>query len=108
MISAILLQVTNTATTVADTANRVAQNLPVVAAPPTESSISVWDMVQKGGPLMWPLALMTVIAVYIFIERFLVIRRASRVEQNFLNNIRDSIYSGRIDSAVEYCRRSYT
>jgi biopolymer transport protein ExbB len=108
MISAILLQVMNTATTVADTANRVVQSLPVVAAPPTESSISVWDMVQKGGPLMWPLALMTVIAVYIFIERFLVIRKASRVEQNFLNNIRDSIYSGRIDSAVEYCRRSYT
>jgi len=108
MITAILLQVTNTATTVVDSANRVAQNLPVVAAPPAVTSISVWDMVLKGGPLMWPLALMTVIDVYIFIERFLVIRKASRVEEHFLNNIRDSIYSGRIESAVEYCRRSHT
>jgi len=107
MISAILLQVTNTATTVVDSANRVAQNLPVVAAPPAVTSISVWDMVLKGGPLMWPLALMTVIAVYIFIERFLVIRKASKVEEHFLNNIRDSIYSGRIEAAVEYCRRSH-
>jgi biopolymer transport protein ExbB len=108
MISAILLQVTNAATTVADSANRVTQNLPVVTVPPVSSSISVWDMVLKGGPLMWPLALMTLIAVYVFIERFLVIRNASKVEQNFLNNIRDSIYSGRIESAVEYCRRSTT
>jgi biopolymer transport protein ExbB len=108
MITAILLQVTNAATTVADSANRVIQNLPVVTAPPASSSISVWDMVLKGGPLMWPLALMTLIAVYIFIERFLVIRNASKVEQNFLNNIRDSIYSGRIESASEYCRRSTT
>ena len=59
MITAILLQVTNTATTVVDSANRVAQNLPVVAAPPASTSISVWDMVLKGGPLMWPLGLMT-------------------------------------------------
>ena len=108
MITAILLQVTNTATTVVDSANRVAQNLPVVAAPPAVTSISVWDMVLKGGPLMWPLALMTVIAVYIFIERFLVIRKASKVEEHFLNNILDSIYSGRIEAAVEYCRRSHT
>jgi len=57
---------------------------------------------------MWPLALLTIIAVYIFIERFLVIRKASKVEAHFLNNIRDCIYSGRIDSAIEYCRRSIT
>ena len=108
MISAILLQVTNNANTVVDTTKQVTQSLPVVTALPTESSISVWDMVLKGGPLMWPLGLLTIIAVYIFIERYLVIRKASKIEDNFLNNIRDSIYSGRIDAAVEYCRRSIT
>ena len=108
MISAILLQVTNNANTVVDTTKQVTQSLPVVTALPTESSISVWDMVLKGGPLMWPLGLLTIIAVYIFIERYLVIRKASKTEDNFLNNIRDSIYSGRVDSAVEYCRRSVT
>jgi biopolymer transport protein ExbB len=108
MISAILLQVMNNANTVVDTTKQAVQSVPVVAALPTESSISVWDMVLKGGPLMWPLGLLTIIAVYIFIERYLVIRKASKTEDNFLNNIRDSIYSGRIDSAVEYCRRSIT
>lgn len=108
MISAILLQVMNNANTVVDSTQQSIQSLPVVSSLPTESSISVWDMVLKGGPLMWPLGLLTIIAVYIFIERFLVIRKASKIEDNFLNNIRDSIYSGRIDSAVEYCRRSIT
>ena len=108
MISAILLQVMNNANTVVDTTKQAVQSLPVVATLPTESSISVWDMVLKGGPLMWPLGLLTIIAVYIFIERYLVIRKASKTEDNFLNNIRDSIYSGRVDSAVEYCRRSIT
>jgi len=108
MITAILLQVMNNATTVADSTKQITQSLPVVTALPTESSISLWDMVLKGGPLMWPLALLTIIAVYIFIERFLVIRKASKVEAHFLNNIRDCIYSGRIDSAIEYCRRSIT
>ena len=108
MITAILLQVMNNTTTVADSTKQITQSLPVVTALPTESSISIWDMVLKGGPLMWPLALLTIIAVYIFIERYLVIRKASRVEAHFLSNIRDCIYTGRIDSAIEYCRRSIT
>jgi biopolymer transport protein ExbB len=108
MITAILLQVMNNATTVADSTKQITQSLPVVTAIPTESSISLWDMVLKGGPLMWPLALLTIIAVYIFIERYLVIRKASKVEEHFLSNIRDCIYTGRIDSAIEYCRRSIT
>ncbi len=108
MLFTILLQVLNNTDTVANSAKQVTQSLPVVAQAPTESSISVLDLVSKGGPLMWPLALLTIIAVYVFIERYLVIRKASKVESNFLNNIRDNIYSGRIDAAIEQCKRSTT
>jgi biopolymer transport protein ExbB len=108
MLYSILLQVLNNPATVADSTKQVTQTLPVASTQPTESAISVLDLVSKGGPLMWPLALLLVIAVYIFIERYLLIRKASKVESNFLNNIRDSIYSGRIDAAIEQCRRSTT
>ena len=106
MLNTILLQVLNNPATVADSAKQVTQSLPIVPQAPTESAISVLDLVMKGGPLMWPLALLTIIAVYVFIERYLLIRKASKVEAHFLNNIRDSIYSGRIDAAIEQCRRS--
>lgn len=108
MLYSILLQVLNNPATVADSTKQVTQTLPVASSQPTESAISVLDLVLKGGPLMWPLALLLIIAVYVFIERYLLIRKASKVESNFLNNIRDSIYSGRIDAAIEQCRRSTT
>lgn len=57
---------------------------------------------------MIPLALMSVIAVYIFTERYIVINRASRDEHNFMNNIRDFIHNGRIDSALSLCKNNRT
>jgi biopolymer transport protein ExbB len=101
-----LLQVLNNPASVADTVKQVTQTLPVVPHQPSESAISVLDLVLKGGPLMWPLALLTILAVYVFIERYLLIRKASKTEAHFLDNIRDFIYSGRIEAAVEQCRRS--
>lgn len=57
---------------------------------------------------MLPIALMSVIAIYIFIERYIVINRASRDEHNFMNNIRDFIHNGRIDSALSLCKNNHT
>lgn len=57
---------------------------------------------------MIPIALMSVIAVYIFVERYIVINKASREEHNFMNNIRDFIHSGRIDSALSLCKNNQT
>ncbi len=52
------------------------------------------------------LAIFSVIAIYIFIERFLAINRSSKEEKNFMNNIRDFIHEGRIDSAVTLCKNN--
>lgn len=67
-------------------------------------SLSVWELAQKGGWIMAVLGVFSIIAVYIFIERFLSINRASREDANFMNNIRDFIHSGRIDAAMALCR----
>ena len=105
MISAILLQANQAANVVADTLNRAVSQLPVLT-PPSEVSFSILDLVQKGGWIMLPIGLLSVITVYIFIERYVVVKRASRQDANFMNNIRDFIYQGRIDSALAFCKNS--
>ena len=55
---------------------------------------------------MLPLAIFSVIAVYIFVERFIAINRATKEETNFMNNIRDFIHDGRLDSALSLCKNN--
>lgn len=75
-------------------------------AMPAEITLSVYDMAVKGGWIMVVLAVLSIIAVYIFIERYIVIRKASREEKNFMNNIRDFMHNGRLDSALALCRNN--
>jgi len=67
--------------------------------------LSLWELTLKGGWLMLPIILLSFI--YIFIERFIVIDRASKDDRNFMNNIRDFVHNGRLDSANALCK-SYT
>src|SRR5437868_5981838 len=60
---------------------------------------SLWDVLIKGGVLMIPLAILFVAAVFFFIERLIAIRRASRIEDNFMSIIRDHIISGNVAAA---------
>jgi biopolymer transport protein ExbB len=60
---------------------------------------NLWDILLKGGPLMIPLALLLVIAIFFFIERFMAINKASKVDENFMNIIRDHIVSGNVTAA---------
>ncbi len=69
-----------------------------------EISMTVYELVLKGGWIMAILGLLSVIAVYIFIERFFTINKASREDKNFMNNIRDFIKSGRVESALAMCK----
>jgi biopolymer transport protein ExbB len=71
---------------------------------PTEISISIYELVLKGGWIMAILGVFSIIAVYIFIERYLTINRASREDRNFMNNIKDFIKGGKVDSALALCK----
>jgi len=73
---------------------------------PSEISLSVYDLALKGGWIMAILGVLSIIAVYIFIERFLTIKKASQDDKHFMNNIRDFIHSGRLDSALALCRNN--
>lgn len=69
-----------------------------------ELTLSFWELAIKGGWIMIPIALLSVIAVYIFIERFYAIKKAQEIDRNFMDNIKDSIHEGDLNSAVKLCR----
>jgi biopolymer transport protein ExbB len=73
---------------------------------PTEVKFSILELAFKGGWVMLPIVIFSLIAIYIFIERFIVIRKASQEEQNFMNNIRDFMHDGRVESALTLARNT--
>ena len=75
---------------------------------PTEAEINVIDLAFKGGWIMVVLLLLSLMAGYIFIQRLLVIRRAGKEDQNFMNRIKDYIHEGKVDSALNLCRSTNT
>lgn len=71
-------------------------------------SLSVIDLIIKGGWIMALLGILSLVTIYIFINRYLAITRSSREDKNFMNMIRDHIYDGKIESALELCKREDT
>lgn len=78
------------------------------AAQPVQEqlSFSLIDMAAKGGWLMLVLAVLSVIAIYIFGERLFAIGKASRIDRNFIKDVNDYLLSGKVRSAKALCSRS--
>ena len=70
-----------------------------------EQTFSLIDMAVKGGWLMLVLLLLSVIAIYIFGSTWWMIRKASSINKNFMNDIHDLIHEGKIKSAIALCQR---
>ncbi|MBQ6583764.1 MAG: MotA/TolQ/ExbB proton channel family protein [Alistipes sp.] len=71
--------------------------------------MSLWQLFNSGGWLMWVLLALGGVTVFIFVERFLAIRKASKgMNMGFMNRIRDAISDGNIRAAIDMCRRSDT
>lgn len=69
-----------------------------------ELKMSYWELGLKGGWVMVPIVILSVVAVYIFFERFFAINRASEIDTNFMNRIRDYILDGKVDNALTLCQ----
>ena len=69
-------------------------------------SIGFWDLFLGGGWLMWVLVALAGLMIFIFVERFLAIRKATTIDNNFMNRIRDYILEGNIAAATDLCRRT--
>ena len=89
---------------------QAAEQMPDLTAvtAPTEAEINIIDLACKGGWIMIVLLILSLIAGYIFIQRLLVIRRAGKEDENFMNRIKDYIHEGKVDSALNLCRSTDT
>ena len=85
------------------------QTTEVVEQVTEAGQMSLWQLFNSGGWLMWVLLALGGVTVFIFVERFLAIRKASKgMNMGFMNRIRDAISDGNIRAAVDMCRRSNT
>ena len=74
----------------------------------TEAEINVIDLAFKGGWIMVVLLLLSLMAIYIFVQRLIIIRRAGKEDETFMNRIKDYIHEGKVDSALNLCRSTNT
>ena len=79
-----------------------AQAAPVVQQ---EMSYSLLEMAAKGGPLMIVLLLLSILAIFIFGKKWWAIRRAGKIDKDFMMDIRDYIHEGKIKSARTLCSK---
>jgi len=93
---------------------QVANDLGTTAIPaetvtqPTEIKLSLLDLATKGGWIMILLAILSIIAVYIFIERYIAVSRATKYDNGFMKRIREYMKDGKLDSAKALCRGNST
>lgn len=82
---------------------------PVVqTAENTIIEMNLWEMTLAGGWLMLPLALLLLIAVYIFIERFLSLRGVLKEDPILLVQVKDFLSEGKKEAALALCTKSHT
>lgn len=70
--------------------------------------MGLWELFTKGGWLMWPLLALGGVTVFIFVERYMAIRKATGLDMNFMNRIRDYIVEGKIAAAIDLCKSTDT
>lgn len=73
-----------------------------------KEELSVWDLCLKGGWIMIPLLILSVVSIYIFIERFIALRAAAKRDDSFMKRIKDYIHDGEIESAMNLCKKTNT
>jgi len=75
-------------------------------AQPTEEKLNLIELVLKGGFFMIPLAILSIMAVYILVERYVTIKKARKEDTQFMNLIKDFVASGNIHSAQDLCNKT--
>ncbi len=75
---------------------------------PTKQVFSLWEILFSGGiignAIMIAIFILGILALYVFLERYFFIKRASKQTPNFLENIKDFVQDGKIEPAIDYCR----
>jgi biopolymer transport protein ExbB len=67
-----------------------------------------FNMAINSGPIMIPILILSIMAIFIFLERYIAIYRAGRINSKLMNSLREHILNGKIDSAFSLCRMENT
>lgn len=79
------------------------------AAESAIETISIWQLIVDGGwYIMAPLGILSIIAIYIFAERWMAISKASKEDKDFMNRIKDYVSDGKLEAARSFCASSDT
>src|SRR3954469_17853594 len=76
------------------------------SATASNSQISLIDLLKLGGWIMIPLGILFVVTIFVFFERLIAIRKASKIDDNFMNIVRDHIVSGNISAARSFAKNT--
>jgi biopolymer transport protein ExbB len=98
-----LLQITTAVVNAADTAVKVPQT-PAT----TEHTLSLFNLLVKGGPILIPIGLLAILSVYLIIERLIYIKKLARFSPRQIDNIKNLVIEGKLDSALSVCRSEDT
>ena len=82
---------------------QIQEGAQIVQGAQGEITLPILDLVMKGGWIMLIIGILSIVSFYIFIERYLVIARASKEDKGFMNNIRNFIHDGKLDAARALC-----
>ena len=107
MLNSILLQIVTSPAgdSASNAVNAVTNAMPVIPQP-AETSLSLFDLLIKGGYVMIPIGILFLLTIYFFIERLLTISRTGKTDSNFINNIKDMLSSGNIDAVKTLCKHT--
>ena len=84
-------------TVVSDTVSNAAANANSTTA--TTDSVSYLDFILKGGIMIIPIIILLFFCIYVIVERYLSIKKATRQDENMINDVRIQLKSGKIDNA---------
>jgi biopolymer transport protein ExbB len=72
----------------------------------TKTGINLFDLLTLGGWVMIPLVILFLITVFVFFERLIAIRKASNIDNNFMNIVRDHIVNGNVTAARSFAKNT--
>lgn len=100
MLLSLILQITEGATS-------TAAALPTAASQASkQDSLSLLDLIIKGGYIMIPIGVLSIISIYVLIEKFVAIRKAGRLSRDFMSNIKENIKKGNLEGASAVCKNN--
>ena len=86
------------------------ENTDVIAATSDEKTLSISQLIIDGGLggqiIITILFVLLAVSLYIYFERFFAIKAASKVDKNFMNQIKDFVTNGRLDAAITLCEKT--